>query len=858
MAIDREGSGLEVINDTLAQMRAGRWDPDNGTPADADSFNASIVFVFQLPDLGFVVDPFTSAQLEFTLNSRGGSPVYAVDLYGLDARTGATVLAADFYFNNADDTRAGVTKLQSSVLATNAVAGRITSTDMAAWLNAQYANGVNAGNYVFLRLAPRGNPAFFDAVNGYLVASADASAPDERPAIRFRYRDAPPVPTHTITATAGNHGRLVPAGAVAVREGGNLTFTLQPDPQFHVNSVTLDGSPLPVANPFSITGITSDATLHVTFAANRVVHDVPAWWMAEAHPGWSSNQIEWALKDFDADGRATWMEYHAGTDPTRADSWFRLDIEQIPASIRVSFDTVPAAPRDRAEGFERIYSLKDTGDLTTGPWSDVPGMTDIIGAGRREEYTLALSGAPDRKFYKGAVQVTNGSTNARPPNIILLLTDDLGWGDLAFRGRPYIKTPNLDRLAREGTFFEQFYVNNPVCSPTRSSFMTSHYPARHRIHHHFGGDPAFNASRDMPDYLNPNVTTVTDVLRANGYATAHFGKWHLGSTPGAPTPDQYGIDDHLTTVSVGPNLRTSDYFDRFNATFARTYFINLSTHAMVHEASRFMEAHQREPFYINIWTMLPHAPLNPTPDQLAVYSGLKVNTNDFSSWMRDYVAAATSRDSKMQVYCASVTALDDAVGKLLDKLDELGLAQDTLIFFTSDNGPEDMTHATNAGMGSPAHLRARKRSLYEGGVRTPCIVRWPGRVPAGAVNSESIISGVDWFPTVVSLAGISMPALSPATDGEDVSDILLGSTRGRTRPLMWEWRSTVTRPEIYQPPPLAMRHGDWKLFVNYNGTGPELYNIAGDEEERVNVAGSNPNRVNTMKTQLLNWKATLP
>ncbi len=274
-----------------------------------------------------------------------------------------------------------------------------------------------------------------------------------------------------------------------------------------------------------------------------------------------------------------------------------------------------------------------------------------------------------------------------------------------------------------------------------------------------------------------------------------------------------------------------------------------------------MEAHQDQPFYLNLWTQLPHATLNPTPDQLAVYDGLNANANDFTSWMRDYLTGAPDLDSQMQVWCASVTAIDDAVGILLDKLEELGLAGNTLILFTSDNGPEDyqIPNASNAGVGSPGRFRARKRGIYDGGIHVPCIVRWPDRAPIGQINSNSVFTAVDWFPTLMNLAGIDMPDIAP--DGEDMSDVLLGSTRTRTRPIMWEWRYEIVKHAAdYDPPALAIRAGDWKLFTENNGTGTELYDLSNDPEERTNLAGlpQSSNTVNNLKTQLLDWKATLP
>lgn len=227
--------------------------------------------------------------------------------------------------------------------------------------------------------------------------------------------------------------------------------------------------------------------------------------------------------------------------------------------------------------------------------------------------------------------------------------------------------------------------------------------------------------------------------------------------------------------------------------------------------------------------------------------------------------------AEMREYCASVSPIDEALGILLDSLEELGLAGNTIILFTSDNGPEDylLDIDGNPGMGSPGPFRARKRSLFEGGVRVPCIVRWPEQVPIGKVDTESVWSAADWFPTVLSLAGIDMPEQSPgvpiAQSGEDVSDILRGTSSVRTKPLMWEYINGVGKhqnngsPVGWAPPRLAIRDGDYKLFTNIGGGGTMLFNIVDDPTESTDLA-SDPayNSIEAdLKAQVLAWEATL-
>lgn len=452
----------------------------------------------------------------------------------------------------------------------------------------------------------------------------------------------------------------------------------------------------------------------------------------------------------------------------------------------------------------------------------------------------------------GAASLQAAETK-RPPNVIFILTDDQGWGDAKFAGHPYLKTPNLDRLAREGTWLRQFYVAATVCSPSRTAFMTSHYPARHQIHGHFSTHDQ-NAARSMPDWLDADVTTLPDLLKQAGYATAHFGKWHLGGGAGAPAPEAYGFDVSKTVNSNGPSLGDEG---------KEPYFRARSTALMVDETIKFAQANKDRPFYVNLWTLVPHAPLKPTPEQLAVYADLKPQAEDpaFGEWMQKYLGKAKDLRSQMQVFAASVTDLDTQVGRLLDALDALGLTNDTLIFFSSDNGPEDyrVGNAANAGVGSPGPLRARKRSMHEGGIRTFGLVRWPGKIPAGRVEETAVTGGVDFLPTIAALAGVKVPA-ALAPDGEDKSALWLGAAAAaRSRPLYWEWISGVQGPEDgYMPPPLCVRDGQWKLFVKHDGQGAQLFDIPKDAAEKNDVAAAHPEVVKELTAKALAWAKTLP
>jgi N-acetylgalactosamine-6-sulfatase len=425
--------------------------------------------------------------------------------------------------------------------------------------------------------------------------------------------------------------------------------------------------------------------------------------------------------------------------------------------------------------------------------------------------------------------------DAPRPNVLFILADDLGWGDLGCYGHPQVKTPSLDRLARQGTLFTQFYVNGSVCSPSRCAFLTSQLPARQAIHGHFATHE-MNRGRGMPNWLDPKVPTVARLLKQAGYATAHVGKWHLGSGPGAPPPAAYGFDFVRATTSGA---------DTWPEQNADPYFRAKSTALFVDEILTFIRANKGKPFYAQMWTLVPHATLNPTEEQLKPYAHL--------------APGGVPHKSAAQIFYASVTDLDAQVGRLLAELDKLGLSDNTLVLFSSDNGPEDI-HVRNAGhsgVGSAGPFRGRKRSLYEGGVREPFLARWPGNVPAGRVEDRAVVAGVDLLPTLCALAGAPLPAgLSP--DGEDVGDVLRGASRPRTKPLFWEWRFNIAGEVFHRSPQLAVRDGDWKLYLNPDRSRIELYDVPRDPTQLTNLAEKHSDVVERLAGLALAWAQTLP
>jgi N-acetylgalactosamine-6-sulfatase len=421
------------------------------------------------------------------------------------------------------------------------------------------------------------------------------------------------------------------------------------------------------------------------------------------------------------------------------------------------------------------------------------------------------------------------------PNIVFVLADDWGWGDLGSYGNRRLKTPNLDRLAEQGTLFAQFYVAAPLCSPSRAAFLTGRFPGELGVHLVFA-QPEENRKHGMPDWLDPTIPMVSSLLQKAGYATGHYGKWHLGRGAKAPWPDKYGFDEWRVTAAAPVN--EGEWYLHPAAVRAK------SSEKIIDETIGFIERHKEQSFYVQAWLMDTHATLNPTREQMAPYANLAPPEVSFTSAAQIYYAAATDADRH--------------IGRLLQRLDQLGLAENTIVVFSSDNGPEDMEvrNAGHSGVGSPGPFRGRKRSLYDGGVRTPFIVRGPG-TPAGHVDDTSIVSGVDWLPTVCALAGVTIPS-GLRLSGEDVSGTWRGRPKERTRPLMWEWRGEVVGHVWNASPRLAIRDGRWKLLMNPDRSRIELYDIPAHATELQNLADREGDVVRQLSERLLAWHATLP
>ncbi len=428
-----------------------------------------------------------------------------------------------------------------------------------------------------------------------------------------------------------------------------------------------------------------------------------------------------------------------------------------------------------------------------------------------------------------------GSAPVAQPNFLFILADDLGWGDLSCYGNRRFRTPVLDRLAAEGILFTQAYQVGSVCSPSRAGLLTGRYPAELHLHGHLA-QSELNAARGMPDFMDPQVPTLAHLLKQAGYRTIHVGKWHLGRPdPNLPGLEIYGFDiaRWIDCQENGRNLWQLE--ERPTATAV-----------LVDTTIDILRQLKGRPFYCQLWLHDPHAPLNP-PREL------------MEKFRRQTPPPFTS---PLMIYAATVLEMDRQIGRLLAALDRLGLRENTVVIFSSDNGPEDIEVANAAwsAYGSAGPLRARKRSLYEGGIRVPWIVRWPVGAPAGVVNNTTVIAGVDFLPTICELAGIKIPeALQQTLRGESMAAAYRGDTSlQRTKSIYWEWRFRIPNHPWNRSPMLAIRSGPWKLLMNPDRSRLELYRIPEDPSEEDNLAALHPEIVEKLAAELLSWHHTLP
>lgn len=423
------------------------------------------------------------------------------------------------------------------------------------------------------------------------------------------------------------------------------------------------------------------------------------------------------------------------------------------------------------------------------------------------------------------------------PNILFIFADDWGWGDLSVHGHPYVKTPNIDRLVREGTDFQRFTVASGVCSPSRTAVMTGQFPARHNIDGHFAWVPQ-NAKRNMPDWLDYETTLLPKLLQQSGYATAHFGKWHLSNNMvvDSPSPGKYGYDAYGAFNCSGEQMPFYEDAD--------------NTIAFIEKAQN-----DNKPFFVNLWVHEPHTPHHVVPKYQWGFRELEEADN---------------------IYASVLAHADERIGKVLDALDRLNLTDNTLVVFSSDNGParsatvgELKTYldtATGVGYniqgskGVTGGRKGYKAALFEGGIGVPFIARWPGKIEAGAIDDVSLMSAVDLLPTFCEVAGVELPQGYQPDGISQVSTLMGKPYPSRTKPLFWKmgasWPASKNKPDHWVS--YAIVDKNWKLVANEDLSYVELYDIAADVYEKNDLKDGHKELVEGLIGQIQDWQKTLP
>jgi arylsulfatase A-like enzyme len=446
--------------------------------------------------------------------------------------------------------------------------------------------------------------------------------------------------------------------------------------------------------------------------------------------------------------------------------------------------------------------------------------------------------------------ITSAISSAAPlppkPNVVFILTDDLGWADLGCYGSTFYETPNLDRLAREGMRFTDAYAASNVCSPTRAAILTGKYPARLHLTDWLTG------REDRPDqklsrpkfqkFLPLGELTWAEALREAGYQTAFIGKWHLGENP-AHWPEHQGFDVNVGGCDKG---HPPSYFSPYGIT-------NLvdgpkGEHLddqLTDEAMRFMERARNKPFLLYLSHYTVHTPLQAKLEVIEKYKTKAATLPDSGPAFSPDKGRSVRQVQDHAVYAAMIESLDNSVGRLLGKLDELGLADKTIVIFTSDNG------GLSTAEGSPTSnlpLRTGKGWAYEGGVRVPLLIRWPGVIKPGSISPEPTIS-TDFYPTILEMLGLP-PRPQQHSDGRSIVAALKGSALSE-RPLFWHYPHYSNQGGA---PHGAVRLGNYKLIEWYEDMNVELFNLKDDIGERHDLAKSQPELAAKLTKLLHDWR----
>ena len=439
-----------------------------------------------------------------------------------------------------------------------------------------------------------------------------------------------------------------------------------------------------------------------------------------------------------------------------------------------------------------------------------------------------------RGFLAGLAPAVLRGAGRKPPNIVFILADDLGWRDTGYNGSRFYETPNIDRLARSGMVFTNGYAAAPVCSPTRAALMTGKYPARLRLTRHLQGAHRFHYSRVIPPLsrleLPLEEVTLAEMLRGAGYRSAAIGKWHLGDK-GFLASDQ-GFD-----VSEGGDTAgsTNDFFYpawKKKIPLEGTRDGEYLTDRLTDLALDFVRKSAGRPFFLYLPHFAVHTPIQAKPEYIPKYEK-KVRADDPQNY---------------PTYAAMLQSVDESVGRVLALLEALKLTQDTIVVFTSDNGGVASREWRNRPVTSNLPLRAGKGHLYEGGIRVPTIVRYPGVTRAGS-SSDEPVSTIDFAPTLAEAAGIGGDAL-PRMDGASILPLLEGKPRlGRER-LYWHFPHYSPQLGV---PSAAVRERDWKLIRFFEDGREELFNLREDPGEARDLAAARAEKRHSLSRRLDEW-----
>lgn len=453
------------------------------------------------------------------------------------------------------------------------------------------------------------------------------------------------------------------------------------------------------------------------------------------------------------------------------------------------------------------------------------------------------------------VTAAPAATQGARPNILFVLVDDMGFADLSIMGNRKIATPNLDRLANEGVLLTRFYDAAPICSPSRAGLFTGRFPAEVGFVT-FINNRANNAAFGQADWLDPKVPNLARMLKDAGYATGHFGKWHMGGgrdVGDAPWPTAYGFDESFTTFEgLGPRVLVADeernLADQSGRLGQGPTFYEIKTNLTQLYASKtleFVSKHRDKPWFAQLWLNDVHDPWAPDDNSFREVQG-------------------KGKDADDDRYLATIVKMDRTLGNLFARLKDMGELDDTLIVFTSDNGPSALQRYSKDGAtppGSVLDLRGRKGSLYEGGIRQPLILSWPGHVQPGTRDEKTIAQGVDLLPTLAAVAGVRSVE---GVDGVDLSPVLAGKPVAKRPLLYWAFGMPGAQKQPKGPfyprdvaPPLAVRDGAWKLLSTPDGTDVQLYNLESDPGETSNVAAKQPKIRDRLLGKLKEWSAPL-